>query len=82
MKKSILQHGSILCSTAHRMLPDYINCDPQTRNNLSIELNEKTTEIETILNEKTDYDKLKKCLVNGFEIYWQINFENSMNYYS
>lgn len=81
MKKSILQHGSVLCSTGHRMLSDYINCDLPTRNNLSIELAEKTTEIETILHEKTDYDKLKKCLINGFEIYWQINFADSVNYY-
>lgn len=81
MNKSILQHGSILCSPAHRMLTDYINCDSQTRNNLSVELNDKTTEIETILNEKTDYVKLKDCLVNGFESYWQINFEEPVKNY-
>ena len=81
MNNSILQHGSILCSTEHKMLTDYINCDLPTRNNSSIELTENTTEIETILNEKIDYDKLKKCLVNGFEIYWRINFEDSVNYY-
>ena len=81
MNKLILQHGSILCSPVHRMLADYINCDSQTRNNLSIELTEKTTELESILHEKIDYDKLKICLVKGFEACWQINFEGSVNYY-
>ena len=81
MNKLILQHGSILCSPVHRMLADYINCDSQTRNNLSIELAEKTTELESILHEKIDYDKLKICLVKGFEAFWQINFEGSVNYY-
>ena len=81
MNNTILQHGSILCSTGHHMLADYINCDLPTRNNLYNELTEKTTEMGTILHEKIDYDKLKKCLVMGFEIYWQIKFADSVNYY-
>jgi lipoate-protein ligase A len=81
LNNSILQHGSILCSPVHRMLTDYINCDLTTKNNLSFELKEKTTDIETILHEKTDYNKLKKCLAKGFEIHWQINFEESVKNY-
>jgi len=78
MNQSILQHGSILCSKSHRMLADYINCDEDIKNSLLVELAEKTTELESILPEKTDYDKLKKCLISGFEFYMQINFVDSI----
>ena len=73
----ILQHGSILCGTKHRELSDYLNSDSMTIDQLRIELTEKTTEIETILVEKTDYEKLKTCLLVGFELEWQIRFEKS-----
>lgn len=64
----ILQHGSILCGAYHRNLTKYLaNADEQTLSSLSDELNNKTTEIETITNEKTDYELLSKSLIKGFE---------------
>ena len=75
LNKSILQNGSILCGTYHQKLADYLNVDERTKNILHSELIEKTTEIETILNEKVDYEKLKNCLIEGFEIEWEINFD-------
>jgi lipoyl(octanoyl) transferase len=74
----VLQHGSILCGTFHRKLVDYIVCNDETRRNLSFELNDKTTELQTILNEEIDYDKLKTCLIFGFELEWNIKFETSV----
>jgi len=71
----ILQHGSILCGPFHKKLVDYINSDVITKNELSSELNNKTTELGTILNEEIDYQKLKTCLLVGFELEWQIKFE-------
>ncbi len=71
----VLQHGSILCGTKHQELPKYLNANENTKERLQIELTEKTTEIETILGEKTDYQKLKTCLMVGFELEWQIRFE-------
>ena len=71
----ILQHGSILCGPFHKKLVDYINSDEVTKNALSSELNNKTTELGTILNEEIDYQKLKTCLMVGFELEWQIKFE-------
>lgn len=73
----ILQHGSILCGTKHQELSEYLNANENTKEQLHIELTEKTTEIETILGEKTDYEKLKTCLMVGFELEWQIRFEKS-----
>jgi len=72
----ILQHGSILCGTFHKKLVNYLNTDAETAKALASEINHKTIEIETILNEKVDYEKLQDCLVKGFEKYWQINFIN------
>jgi lipoate-protein ligase A len=71
----ILQHGSILCGPFHKKLVDYIKSNQETKNMLSLELNTKTTELETILNEEIDYEKLKTCLITGFELEWQIKFE-------
>jgi lipoyl(octanoyl) transferase len=73
----VLQHGSILCGTYHRELAGYLKCDDETSRALSTELNDKTTEIESILNEKIDYDKLKMCLKFGFELEWNVKFENA-----
>jgi hypothetical protein len=53
--------------------------DLSTRNNLLVELTERTTELESILMEKTDYDKLTRSLIKGFEYYLQINFVDFEN---
>lgn len=74
LDSSILQHGSILCGTYHQRLADYLNVDSESKDFLKIELREKTTEIETIINEPVDYDHLKKCLIQGFEMEWEIKF--------
>lgn len=73
--KIVLQHGSILCGAFHRKLVDYLNCSDETKNALSIELNDKTTGLQSILNEDIDYEKLKTCLMFGFELEWQIKFD-------
>ncbi|MCX6174422.1 MAG: hypothetical protein NTZ27_06725 [Ignavibacteriales bacterium] len=78
----ILQHGSILCGPFHKKLVDYINSDQETKNILSLELNTKTTELGTILNEDIDYQKLKTCLIVGFELEWQIKFEQPVEAFS
>lgn len=72
----VLQHGSILCGPFHKKLFDYINSDEVTKNALSSELKTKTTELGTILNEEIDYQKLKTCLIAGFELEWQIKFDS------
>jgi lipoate-protein ligase A len=79
----VLQHGSILCGPFHRKLVDYLNCDDEARSTLSIELNDKTTELQSILNEEINYDKLKTCLMFGFELEWEIKFDRSLqNFHS
>ncbi len=70
----VLQHGSILCGSFHNKLVDYLNCTTEAKQALSIELQEKTTEIQTILGEMIDYEKLIECLKQGFENEWNISF--------
>lgn len=77
LTSSILQHGSILCGTFHQKLADYLNSDEKTKLFLQNELVSRTTEIETILNEKVNYDKLKECFKTGFEQEWQIVFSET-----
>lgn len=72
LNNTILQHGSILCGTFHQKLADYLNTDETSKTMLRNELNSRTTEIETILNAKVDYARLKECLIKGFEQEWQI----------
>jgi lipoyl(octanoyl) transferase len=79
MEKIVLQHGSILCGTFHRKLPGYLVCDDSTRKKLEKELIEKTIEIDTIINEKTDSEKLTDCLIAGFESFLNVKFKNSIS---
>jgi lipoate-protein ligase A len=76
---TLLQHGSILCGTFHKKLIDYTNSDNPTTKILENEIANKTTEIETILQEKVDYDYLSECLIRGFEITWEVEFANYEN---
>ncbi|MEW6653198.1 MAG: hypothetical protein AB1394_06985 [Bacteroidota bacterium] len=71
----ILQHGSILCGAFHQKLACYLNTDSKSKELLRDELISRTTEIETILNEEVDYDKLKNCLAAGFEQELQIEWK-------
>ncbi len=75
LNNAILQHGSILCGTFHKKLVDYLFPDENIKVNLANELSEKTIEIETILKEQVDYERLKTCLIDGFKQIWQVEFE-------
>lgn len=77
LKNIILQHGSILCGTYHQKLPEYLNYGEEEIIKLRKELTDKTTEIETILNTKVDYELLEKKLIEGFSEEWQIKFDES-----
>jgi lipoate-protein ligase A len=78
MNNVILQHGSILCGKTHRLLPEYL-ADKSDVEILKKELADKTTEIETITKEKTDYSLLAEIIKKQFETDWNFNFTNSTN---
>lgn len=74
MKNIVLQHGSILCGTKHRELINYLLLSEKDKTKLKNEINSKTVEIETILNEKVDYKRLRNCLTLGLEEHFNIKF--------
>ena len=75
MDKVVLQHGTILCGKFHQKLPEYLNADEENIKELKNELEEKTIEIETILGNSVNYEKLMISLVNGFEEEWDISLK-------
>ncbi len=76
MSNVVLQHGSILCGKRHAELPYYL-INKTNITELKIELANKTTEIESITNQKTDYSSLSKSIISQFENDWNFNFKNS-----
>lgn len=69
MKNSILQHGSILIGKYHRNLSKYIISSSFEEN----DFDDKTIELETILNQPIDLTKLKEDLASGFRQEWNID---------
>ena len=77
MGDKILQHGSILCGGFHRKLPEFLNVSEEIKPALKNEVDEHTTEIEKIIGDKVDYQKLTNCLIEAFQENWGIRFLNS-----
>ena len=75
----VLQHGSILCGAFHKKIINYLNMSTDTKNELETELNETTTELETILGEEVNYEKLIYSIKKGFENHFKIEFRDEIN---
>ena len=75
MGNVILQHGSILCGAFHKRITEFLRSDAATIDLIKNDLEEKTTEIETILNEPVDYLRLENSLLLGFEKYFSVQFQ-------
>jgi lipoate-protein ligase A len=74
---SLLQHGSILIGRYHQHLVEYLNIESEDELlNLSTELNNKTIEIETILNKKIILSDLQDSIIEGFKNYLNIELNN------
>ncbi len=77
---AILQHGSILCGNLHKKIVDYLNINDDERFEILNTLQNKTIEIESILNEKVDYEKLILSIKTGFENYFNCKFKDLNTY--
>ncbi len=75
LNSSLLQHGSILCGKFHRNIINFVNLEEDKINLLKEEIVNKTIDIETITGKPVDYDYLSKCLIDGFQETWDIEFE-------
>jgi len=74
MDRVILQHGSVLCGNYHLRITDYLNLPVQEIQAVRVHLQKRTTDLESILNSPTDYEKLSLALTEGFEKEWNIKF--------
>ena len=63
---TILQHGSILVGKYHKKLVDFLNVNENDRLKLETEINEKTTEIESIIEKEVLLQHLQESIINGF----------------
>jgi lipoate-protein ligase A len=72
----ILQHGSMLCGTYHKKIVDYLNLQSEKLEEIKTEIEDSTTELETILKEKINYKRLAESIKSGFEEYFKVSFED------
>jgi lipoate-protein ligase A len=74
----ILQHGSINTGSFHKRIIEYLDIDQSERDTLKILLDEKTSDIKSILGGEVDLSNLKRSIVLGFEKVFNLVFENSI----
>ena len=74
----VLQHGSILCGNFHKRVVDYLKLPKAELENIRNEIERTTTELETILSEKINYEKLSEAIKSGFEEHFKIKFEEEV----
>lgn len=71
---TILQHGSILIGDFHKRLVKYLNVSEEERTNMEEEINSKTTEISSIINNGVNIFHLQEMIVSGFEKIFNAEF--------
>ena len=76
MGNVILQHGSILCGNFHKQIIDYLNLTSEKLEEIQTEMEKTTTEIETLLNESVNYERLTSSIKAGFENHFKIKFDD------
>jgi lipoate-protein ligase A len=74
----ILQHGSILCGAFHKRIIDYLDLHSEKVEEIKNEIDQTTTELETILGEKINYDQLVQAIKKGFENHFNTMFEEEI----
>jgi lipoate-protein ligase A len=75
----ILQHGSILCGKFHKNIISYLNLASDKIEEIKNEIEHTTTELETILDEKSNYARLAQSIKKGFEDHFKIKFEQELS---
>lgn len=78
MGNVILQHGSILCGSFHKKIINYLNLSIEKIEEIRDEIEQTTIEIESILNEKINYQRLAESIKMGFENHFNANFEEAI----
>ncbi len=74
----VLQHGSLLLGGGHRTITDYLVLPEQEREELAVELRERSTDLETVLGRAVSFDEAALAIRSGFEEAWSITFQSAM----
>ena len=70
----ILQHGSILIGSEHKQIVDFLNLpSEEQRVALLQELDEKTTDLSTVLHRTVKFDETADAILQGFRKAWSIS---------
>lgn len=69
----VLQHGSILIGAEHKQIVNYLNF-PSEEHRIALrrELDEKTTELSTVLNKTVIFNETADAILQGFQKAWSI----------
>jgi len=71
----VLQHGSILCGSAHRRLVNYLALEDEVlRKKIMEGLEGKTTDLHEICGAAVDINDLSDSIKKGFERTWGVTF--------
>ena len=69
----VLQHGSILLGPEHTQIVDFLNLSSEEqRVALRQELEEKTTDLSTVLHRSVNFDETADAILQGFRRAWSI----------
>jgi lipoate-protein ligase A len=69
----VLQHGSILLGPDHKRIVEFMNIPfEDQRNTLYHELEDKTTELSTVLNRRVSFNEIAEVILFGFKKAWGI----------
>jgi len=72
----VLQHGSILLGSDHKRMVEFLNFpSEEEREALRRELDEKTTELSTVLNRAITFEEVAEAILRGFQKAWSIETE-------
>lgn len=76
-REVVLQHGSIVLGPDHRRIVDFLALgSEEERHALSGELEQKTTDLQTLLGYRPSFEDVAEAIRRGFEEAWNIAFES------
>lgn len=74
----VLQHGSILLGSEHKLLAEVLHIESnEIREKVSQDFENKTTNLSSILNRTIQFDEIVNLIKTGFERAFDINFVSS-----
>jgi lipoate-protein ligase A len=73
----VLQHGSLLLGEAHRTITEYLVLPEREREELMSELQERSTDLGTILRRPVSFEEAAAAIRSGFEEAWGMTFQTA-----